>query len=194
MDSDFDQVNYSGVPCYFPTSIAKKFALVFDAYVQRNQECEISHIGFHSLSGYAFIELADGTFIGTKDGERLSYPRKQLDEFEKIAGSSDVDLYQIPDVLPIILARKLAAIFKAYAENELESFLEQIGYNIRSGYAFICLGNRINICSKDGEHVVYLTTDLRNEEEEDAELEEFFFDNYHDALKKNEELNVHLLY
>jgi hypothetical protein len=71
----------------------------------------------------------------------------------------------------------LSKCFEAYAENCSGSSIFEIGFNPNSGYVYIALEmERITICSMLGNDVEYLFTDFDNGEE-------FFFDNYEEAIE-----------
>lgn len=77
-------------------------------------------------------------------------------------------------------AMGLSKCFSAYAEVNA-GYIEAIGFNPNSGYTYIALDNTISICSYLGERVQYLVTNFENGEE-------YFFDNYRDAINKLETL------
>lgn len=83
------------------------------------------------------------------------------------------------NIICALEAMGLAKCFDAYADIN-ESILE-IGFNENSGAVYITMENNISILSRLGRRVEYLFTDLDNGEE-------FFFDNYTDALNKSESL------
>jgi hypothetical protein len=74
----------------------------------------------------------------------------------------------------------LAKCFDAYSDINSEKIFE-IGFNENSGNVYIALENNISILSMLGRRVEYLVTDLENGEE-------FFFDNFTDALNKADTL------
>ena len=57
-------------------------------------------------------------------------------------------------------------------------YAEHVGFNANSGYVYIALDNGISICSLLGGDVEYLVTCFETGEE-------FFFDNYQDAIDKS---------
>lgn len=70
----------------------------------------------------------------------------------------------------------LANCLNAYTENNCTDIFE-IGFNENSGYTYVALEDNITICSYLGQRVQYLVTDFDNGEE-------FFFDNYTEAINK----------
>ena len=74
----------------------------------------------------------------------------------------------------------LANCFKAVSELLGSYFIDvdAIGFNENSGYVYIALENGISICSMLGRDVEYLATCFNTGEE-------FFFDNYQDAIDKS---------
>lgn len=71
----------------------------------------------------------------------------------------------------------LSNVFKAYAEDCSREEIQEVGFNPNSGYVYIALENSISICSMLGQRVEYLVTDFETGEE-------FFFDNYTQAIEK----------
>ena len=74
-------------------------------------------------------------------------------------------------------AMGLSKVFKAYAENFSREDIFEIGFNPNSGYVYIALEMNIQIVSMLGNEVEYIVTDFDNGEE-------FFFDNYNEAIEK----------
>ena len=73
-------------------------------------------------------------------------------------------------------AKGLSKCFLAYADNASNEEIMEIGFNPNSGYVYIALENGISICSLMGQDVQYLVTEFRTGSE-------FFFDDYHEAIK-----------
>lgn len=73
---------------------------------------------------------------------------------------------------------------EAYKNNCVGYEISQIGFNANSGYVYIALEeNAICICSMLGRSVEYLITDFETGEEE-------FFDDYEEAVKHSEFINI----
>lgn len=78
-------------------------------------------------------------------------------------------------------AMGLSNVFKAYAEECSGEDIFEIGFNSNNGYVYIALEINIIICSMLGQRVEYLVTDFETGEE-------FFFDNYNEAIEKSNRL------
>lgn len=74
----------------------------------------------------------------------------------------------------------LANCFKALSELAGHHYVDvaAIGFNENSGYVYIALEEGVDICSMLGRDVEYLVTCFETGEE-------FFFDNYQDAIDKS---------
>lgn len=73
---------------------------------------------------------------------------------------------------------------EAYKNNCTLMHISQIGFNPNSGYVYIAIEeNGISICSMLGRDVEYLTTDFETGEE-------LFFDDYQEAVKHSEFINI----
>lgn len=64
----------------------------------------------------------------------------------------------------------------------LNKEVEAMGFNKNSGYVWAYLYNSISVCSCFGNEVEFLVTDIESGEE-------FFYDNYSEALNKLENIN-----
>lgn len=72
-------------------------------------------------------------------------------------------------------AQGLARVMQAYANNCAGEDIVQIGFNNNSGYVYIALENGVQIASKLGDDVEYITINTE-------EGQESFFDSYELAL------------
>lgn len=81
------------------------------------------------------------------------------------------------DSIAFCEAKGLSICFEAYANNCPGEDIMQIGFNPNSGYVYIALENGVSICSMLGRDVEFLVTDF-----EDGQ--EFFFENYDEAINK----------
>lgn len=73
---------------------------------------------------------------------------------------------------------------EAYKNNTVMYQISEIGFNPNSGYVYIALEeNGISICGCLGRDVEYLVTDFETGEET-------FFNDYEEAVKHNEFINI----
>ena len=86
----------------------------------------------------------------------------------KNLGSSDFESYII--------------VLETLKKLNLHSEVELMGFNTNSGYVYAYLYNTISICSCFGNDVEFLVTDFENGEE-------FFYEDYFEALDKLENIN-----
>lgn len=92
----------------------------------------------------------------------------------------NLTIYGLDNTICHTEAMGLSKCFSAYAEVNA-GYIEAIGFNANSGYTYIALADGISICSYLGERVQYLVTNFDNGDE-------YFFDNYRDAINKLESL------
>jgi hypothetical protein len=80
-------------------------------------------------------------------------------------------------------AQGLAKCFQAYANNSLNEYIFEIGFNENTGYTYIALENGVTICSMLGNDIEYLVTDFDNGNE-------FFYSSHDEAMKHFETINA----
>jgi hypothetical protein len=80
-------------------------------------------------------------------------------------------------------AQGLAKCFQAYANNSLNEYILEVGFNQNSGYTYIALENGISIASSMGNDIDYLVNNFYNGAE-------FFYSSYDEALEQLEALNA----
>jgi hypothetical protein len=90
--------------------------------------------------------------------------------------NTNLEISGVGNQLKSAESKGIANCFNAYAKNCENEWIFGVGYNQRTGYAYIALENGVQICSQHGGKVEYLVTDPENGDET-------FYDSYKKATK-----------